>query len=184
MLEAIITSKTRLKLLTKFFLNSGTEAYLQELASEFGESSNGIRVELNHLTKAKLLIPRREGRTVLYQANTQHGLFATIQEALQKNVGLDRLVDLLVKRCGDIEAAWVVGEYARGIDCGLIDLVILGSVNMLEFQQTVDKTSRLIERKIRFLVLDLIELKAMKQHLDLEHALQIWGSKVGQITPS
>ena len=184
MLEAIITSKTRLKLLTKFFLNSGTQAYLQELAAEFGESSNGIRVELNRLTEAKLLITSRKGRTILYQANTQHGLFHTTQEALQKNVGLDRLVDLLVKRCGDIEAAWVVGEYARGVDCGLIDIVILGSVNLSEFQKTVDKTSRLIKRKIRYLVLDLIELESMKQHLDIDHALQIWGSKVERTTLS
>jgi hypothetical protein len=175
MLEALITSKTRLKLLTKFFLNVGTKAYLQELANEFGESSNGIRMELNHLTKAKLLFTERKGRTVLYQANPHHGLFSTIQEALQKNVGLDRLVDVLVKRCGEIEAAWVVGEYARGVDCGLIDIIILGSVNLIEFQQTVNKTSKLIKRKIRFLVVDLEELKNLSKYLDLDHALKIWG---------
>lgn len=177
MLEALITSKTRLKLLTKFFLNNGTQAYLQELASEFGESSNGVRIELNHLTKAKLLIPHREGRTILYEANTQHGLYSTIQEALQKNVGLDRLVDVLVKRCGDIKAAWVVGDYAKGNDSGLIDLVVLGSVNLLEFQSAVDKTEKLINRKIRYLVLDTQELKCLNRYLKLENSLQIWGNK-------
>ena len=184
MLEAIIKSKTRIKILTKFFLNSGTQAYLQELATEFRDSSNGIRVELNHLAEAKLLTTHREGRTILYQANTQHGLFSTIQEALQKNVGLDRLVDILVKRCGDIEAAWVVGDYARGIDGGLIDIVILGSVHITEFQLAVDKTSRLIKRKIRYLVLNTDELEAIKQQLDLEHALQILGHTAGSLNPT
>jgi hypothetical protein len=177
MLEAIITSKTRLKLLNKFFLNSNTRAYLQELATELGVSSNGIRLELNHLTAAKLLTSYRSGRTVLYSANIEHGLYSTIQEALKKNVGLDKLVDLLVKRCGDISGAWVVGDYARGIDSGLIDLVILGTINLVEFQETVDKTARLIQRKIRYLVLSQSELANMKQKLDLEHALPIWGGE-------
>lgn len=174
MLEAIITSKTRLKLLTKFFLNSGTRAYLQELATEFGESSNGIRIELNHLTRAKLLIPKQDGRTILYEANIQHSLFPIIQEALQKNVGIDHLLDLLVSRCGKIEAAWVVGEYARGIDSGLIDLVILGSINLVEFQKTVDKVTNLIKKKIRYVVITQDELETIGAHLDIEHALQIW----------
>ena len=184
MLEAIITSKTRIKILTKFFLNSGTQAYLQELAKEFSDSSNSIRVELNHLKEAKLLTTHREGRTILYMANTQHGLFSIIQEALQKNVGLDRLVDLLVKRCGDITSAWVVGDYAKGVDGGLIDIVILGSVHIAEFQRTVDKTSQLIKRKIRYLVLNSDELEVFKHQLDLARALQIWGHASGSLKPS
>jgi len=38
MLEALITSKTRIKLMPKFFLNSASTGYLRGLASEFGES--------------------------------------------------------------------------------------------------------------------------------------------------
>ena len=50
MLDTLITSKTRIKLLMKFFMNPRTRAYLRELASEFGESTNSIRVELNRLS--------------------------------------------------------------------------------------------------------------------------------------
>ena len=69
MLTALITSKTRVKLLMKFFLNPETKSYLRQLSSEFGESTNGIRVELNRLVKAKLLKSRHRGRVVEYQAN-------------------------------------------------------------------------------------------------------------------
>ena len=55
MLDSIITSKTRIKLLLKFFLNSETKSYLRNLEQEFGESTNGIRVELNRLEGAGLL---------------------------------------------------------------------------------------------------------------------------------
>ena len=47
MLEALITSKTHLKLLLKFLLNSNITGYLCRLASEFGESTNSVRPKLN-----------------------------------------------------------------------------------------------------------------------------------------
>ena len=55
MLDTLVTSKTRIKLLMKFFLNPGTRAYLRSLADEFGESTNSVRVELNRLSEAGLL---------------------------------------------------------------------------------------------------------------------------------
>ena len=56
MLDSLVTSKTRIKLLLKYFINLGTKAYLGELAKEFGESTNSVRLELNRLTKANLLV--------------------------------------------------------------------------------------------------------------------------------
>jgi len=47
MIESLITSKTRIKLLLKFFFNSQTKSYLRSMEKEFGESSNAIRIELN-----------------------------------------------------------------------------------------------------------------------------------------
>ncbi len=56
MLESLITSKTRLRLLIKFFVNSQTQSHLRGLAEEFGESTNAIRKELNNLTYAGILV--------------------------------------------------------------------------------------------------------------------------------
>ena len=56
MLDSLVKSKTRIKLLLIFFINPETRAYLWELAKEFGESTNSVRLELNRLTKAKLLV--------------------------------------------------------------------------------------------------------------------------------
>ena len=177
MLDTLITSKTRLKLLLKFFMNPETRAYLRELASEFGESTNGIRIELNSLTKAKLLKSSNIGRTVVYRANKNHTLFTDIQSVVQKYVGIDHLVDDLISELGQIEAAYVIGDYAHGSDTGLIDLVIVGEVNQDVLQRLVDKTGKIISRKIRPLVLDQEELQRLWKQLDIEHALPIWGDK-------
>ncbi len=177
MLDSLITSKTRVKLLLKFFLNSDTRAYLRGLATEFGESTNAIRVELNHLTNAKLLKSVNSGRTVEYRANKAHSLFKDIQNVVKKYVGMDKLAEELATNLGDIKSAYVIGDYAKGNDSGLIDLVLVGKVDDKKLQEMIAKTESLINRKIRTLVLDSKDLKKLQFRLDIDHALYIWGKE-------
>ena len=177
MLDSIITSKTRIKLLLKFFMNPGTKAYLRGLANEFGESTNAIRVELNRLTEAKLLKTTNEGRTVQYIANKDHTIFKDLQNVVKKFVGIDKLADELAAKLGDIRAAYVIGDYAKGIDSGLIDLVLIGKVNENKLKEMTEKTEKLIERKIRTLVLNKGEFLKLSDRLNIKHALFIWGAE-------
>ena len=182
MLSTLITSKTRINLLLKFFLNPGTKAYLRELAAEFGESTNAIRVELNRLSEAKLIKSRNLGGKVIYRANDKHNLFRDIQSVVRKYVGLDHLVEDVVSRLGSVDAAYVIGDYARGIDSGLIDVVLIGTVNSETLENFVLKTSNLIDRKIRPLVLDLEEFEKLRARLDIDHALPIWNKSKDRIS--
>lgn len=176
LLDSLITSKTRIKLLLKFFLNPGTKAYLRGLATEFGESTNAIRVELNRLTEAKLLKSVHAGRTVQYRANKQHSLFKDLQSVVKKFVGLDKVAEELAAKLGDIQAAYVIGDYAKGNDSGLIDLVLIGQVDDKKLKEVTAKTENLINRKIRTLVLAPTDLEKLTSRLDIEHALFIWGT--------
>ena len=176
LLDSLITSKTRIKLLLKFFLNPGTRAYLRGLATEFGESTNAIRVELNRLTEAKILKSVHSGRTVQYRANKKHSFYKDMQSVVKKYVGLDKLAEELIARLGDIQAAYVIGDYAKGSDSGLIDLVLVGQVDDEKLKEMTTKTEKLINRKIRTLVLDPIDLEKLNSRLDIEHALFIWGN--------
>ena len=75
MIETLISSKTRIKLLMKFFLNSKNTSYLRNLEEEFGESTNGIRLELNKFEKAGFLRSAKEGNKKIFSVNTDHPLF-------------------------------------------------------------------------------------------------------------
>jgi predicted transcriptional regulator len=75
MLENLITSKTRVKLLLKFFLNSTTQAHLRGLESEFGESTNAIRLELNRFEQAGMLTSHLSGNKKVFSANPSYPLF-------------------------------------------------------------------------------------------------------------
>jgi hypothetical protein len=162
MLESLITSKTRIKLLIKFFLNPETKSYLRQIAEEFGESTNSVRVELNRLAEAEILTIQSEGRTKQYQANEKHPLFGGIREIVNKTVGLDHLVDDLVSRLGELQFAFISGDYAQGIDSGLIDLVLVGRVDAQYLDQPVRKVEKIINRKVRTLVLNETEFSVLK----------------------
>ena len=178
MLDSLITSKTRIKLLTKFFMNPGTESYLRKLAKECNESTNSIRLELNRLKKANLLDSKNSGRTILYFANKKHALFNEICSLIEKYMGIDKIIDKLVKKIGHVDSAYLIGDYAKGIDSGLIDIVLIGAINTSQLEKIAMKRGKEISRKIRTLVLTPSELRALWVQLGMDHALLIWGKPI------
>jgi len=92
LLDTLITSKPRVKLLMKFFLNPSTRTFIRELASEFGESTNSVRDKLNRLSDAKIISSENVRRTIEYHANTDYSLHSEFRSLVQKYAGVDKLV--------------------------------------------------------------------------------------------
>ena len=182
MLDTLITSKTRIKILIKLFLNPGTTAYLRELATEFNESTNSVRVELNRLSKAKIICSENKGRTIHYQANVNHSIFNELQAMVRKYAGLDKLVETLIAKLGDVKTAYLVGDYAKGVDSGLIDIVLIGKINKMELDRIADRRGNDISRKIRTMVLTKKECRNLWNQLEMDHALLIWGEPIEKIS--
>ncbi len=179
-LESLITSRTRIKMLLKFFSNSNASAYLREMAEEFGESTNSIRHELNNLSKAGYLVASVQGRTIAYRANTHHLLYPQLRNLVHKYLGFDAIlenvVNKVVERLGEVQAACIVGDYAQGKDSGIVDLVLVGDIDHQYLQNCVSKAEALIKRKIRSLVLSPPEFEANKANLNIASAIWLWGS--------
>jgi len=149
-LETLITSKTRIKLLLKFFSNQSNKAYLRSLAEEFGESTNAVRVELNRLSDAGLLESEPAGNTILYKANVKHPIYGDIRNLVSKYLGFNQIIESVLDRLGNLELAVVVGDYARGKDSGVIDLRLVGQIDMDYLAKLIPKAEALIKRKIRY----------------------------------
>jgi hypothetical protein len=174
MLGDIITSKTRIRLLTRFFLNSSSTAYLRELATEFGVSTNGIREELKQMLDSKLMKCRKAGRQVMYQANEDHPLFPELRSMVQKSLGMDQVVESVLTRLGDLEEAYLIDDYAMGRDSGIIDLLLVGNINEYHLNDLSRKTERYIGRKIRSLVLSREEFEHMESGLNSRPRFVLW----------
>ena len=177
MLDSLITSKTRIKLLLKFFSNVHTRAYLRGLAEEFGESTNAIRVELNRLSEAGLLVHEQKGNTIMYKANASNPFFKTLQKIVMKYMGVDDVIENVVGKIGDLELAFITGDYARGIDSGVIDLVLVGKALDNTFVSKLHlKAEDLIQRKIKLLSLNLEEFLNMSNQLNVDLSIILYAS--------
>ncbi len=153
MLDSLITSKTRLRLLIKFFLNITNKGYLNGLANEFGESTNSIRKELNNLSSAGYLQKHSENNKVVYKANSSHPLFKIIQKIVKKHLGIEEILETVLKRIGEVKKIMVLGDYAEGIDSGHIEILIVGDkVNKKYLNDITPKIEKKINRKVSFFV--------------------------------
>lgn len=151
MLDSLITSKTRLRLLVKFFVNSKTQSHLRGLADEFGESTNAIRKELNNLTKAGILIKETDKNKIAYKANETHPFFSNIQEIIRKYIGLDKLLEQILEKMGEVDQVILTGDIAKGKDTGKIDVMVTGEdLNERYIHSLSLKIEQLIEREVTF----------------------------------
>jgi DNA-binding transcriptional ArsR family regulator len=175
-LDAVIPSRMRIQLLVKLFLNPGVSAYLRALAKEFDVSPNAVRIELNNLRRHKVLTSERDGRNVYYRANPGHPLFPELSSMVRKITGIDELVKSVVDRLGNLESAYLVGDYARGADSGIIDVVLLGDVDRAQLDDFVAKTEEYIGRKIRTLVLSREEFGRLQESKGFKPMLKLWES--------
>ena len=177
MIETLISSKTRIKLMLKFFFNSNTKAYLRALESEFGESSNAIRLELNRFEKAGMLSSFLKGNKKFYSANTGHPLFNEIRNLIIKHIELDKVVDNILNRLGNLKAAYLVGNFAKGLDSHLIDLILVGEVDRDYLIQLIAKMESMIKRKIRYIIYTEKEFESLEQSGQESEPLLIWAEK-------
>ncbi len=158
MIETLITSKTRIKLLIKFFLNSATRSYLRDLETEFDESTNAIRQELNRFEEAGMLNSELEGNKKIFFANTKHPLFNDVHNILLKYTGIDTVVDHVLERIGGLKEAWLTGDFAKGKNSPVIDIVLVGdNLNTEAIVAYINKAEELSGRKIRYLIFRLDE---------------------------
>lgn len=181
MLGSLITSKMRVQILMRLFLNPDSHAYLRELVQDFGASPGHVRSELQQLSEAGLLTSEKEGRQVHYRADRSHPLFPELQSMVRKALGMDRILDSIIERLGKLQAAYLTGDYAQGKDTGVIDLVLVGDVNRRNLDDLVTKTERYIQRRIRTLVVSRDEFAAMHADGSLQPNFLLWRSAPGGV---
>tara|TARA_B100000886_G_scaffold155812_1_gene106092 strand:+ start:1470 stop:1982 length:513 start_codon:yes stop_codon:yes gene_type:complete len=151
MLNKIITSKTRLRLLIKFFISQTNRGYLNGLAAEMGESTNSIRKELNHLFDAGYLNKVKKDNKVEYLVNSNHPLYETLRKVVLKHLGLEDIVENVLDRIGNVKKIILIGDYAEGKDTGSIEIILVGNNLNMDYVNNLElKIEKIIDRKVTF----------------------------------
>ena len=173
LLDTLITNKTRVKLLLRFFVNPEATSYLRGMEEEFGESTNAIRIELNRFEVAGLLVSWEDKNKKMFTANKKHPLFADIRSILRKHTGIDTIIDKVINNLGNIESAYLNDMMSKGLDNSSLELFIFGDpIDQKYLLSLTDKATSLIKRDINCTILPGKDEKIfLKNHRD---ALQVW----------
>ena len=147
-LETLITSKLRVKLLTKFFINPQIKAWLRGLESEMGVSSNAVRQELNKLEYAGLLCYEHHGNKKLFKANPEHPLYQDLHRILMKTFRIDLILNLIVTHTKGLKSVYLTGALARGVDTNMVELCIVGDMNKQVVDTLIKKAENIAEKKV------------------------------------
>ena len=163
MLTELFTSRTRINLLLKLFLNPEVSSYLRELAREFNLTPNALKEELDNLSATGYLEKEQRGNSIYYKANTKHPIFPEIHSIVKKHFGIDKILDRILNDLGKVDAVYALDDYATGRDSGLIDLLIVGIVDMDKIQGMKHSAEMEIKRKIRLMVMTAQEFTESRE---------------------
>ena len=162
-LDNIFSGKIRIALLTKLLLNPASKVYLRGLERDLGVSSNTVRLELNKLQEMHLIEAQEDSENTKvknYVVNQRHPMFKTLRGIIMQFVGLDQIVDQIIKNLGNLDQVYLTGDLAEGKNSPFVDLVIVGNVDKLYMHQLIEKVEPLIQKKVRVASFTKEEFKA------------------------
>jgi hypothetical protein len=168
-LEDIIISRVRVKILTLFFTHPGTIFHVRDMVRKVDEEINAVRRELSHMEKAGMVSKEQRANRLFYSFRKDYPLYYDLLELVAKTSGLGW--DLIKQRAklGRIKFAMLSGRYLRGLpkkSSTDVDLLVVGNVVLPELSQMVKAEEVRREREINYTVMTEEEFAFRKRRRD------------------
>jgi predicted nucleotidyltransferase len=168
MLEALISSRTRVKLLTLFLLNPGQEYYVREIVRMTGENYNAVRRELANLDSFGLITGQKKGNQQYYSVNRSFFLYDELQKIVLKSEGVAGILRDRIGKQGGIACMFIYGSFARGTAGAQsdIDLFIVGDLSEEDLIPLVHAGEQEIHREINYTLMAADEFERRRRSDD------------------
>ena len=159
MLQALFSSRVRVKLLTHFFSHPAGRFYARELARDLGEHYNAVWEELGKLEHVGLLQSEPEAGTKYYCLNPAFPLYPELKSIILKTTALGQTLREALGRLGTVQVAFVFGSTAVGQENAFsdLDLLLVGEVNLQELAAAISQLEDRTGRAINYVVLTVEE---------------------------
>jgi predicted nucleotidyltransferase len=160
MLEALLGSKLRSKVLGWLFTHPDERYFVRQLTKLVEEDSTNVSRELARLEKAGILVSATEGKHKYYQANRQSPLFDELHGLILKTVGVaDIIKKALEPRMADIKLAFIFGSLAKRAENRFsdVDLLVVGNITFGEVCDLISIAEGTLNREVNPVVYTLSE---------------------------
>jgi hypothetical protein len=168
MLDDLIISRVRVKILQLFFLNPTKIFHVREIVRRCEEEINAVRRELAHLEKAGIFTNERRANRLFYLLRKDYPLYYDLLELIVKTSGLGGDILKNKAKLGKIKFAMISGKYARNLttDPNDVNLLLVGKVVLPEISQIVRQEEVKREREINYTVMSEEEFIFRKRRRD------------------
>jgi len=169
LLEDLIISRVRVKVLTLFLTNPGKIYHVRDIVRKVEEEINAVRRELAHLEKAGLLSKEPRANRLFYGFRKEYPLYFELMELIVKTSGIGKDILKGKSKLGKIKLAMLSGRYMRGLprkSGNDVDLLIVGSVVLPELGKLVKSEEVKREKELNYTVMTEEEFAFRKRRRD------------------
>ncbi len=166
MIEALFTSKTRIKLLILFVFNQDREFHLREIARLVGFSPIHVSNELNNLCKINVISKYKKANLSIFSLNQNCIILNELRNILIKT---DYVGEIIKKELKDkVKYCFVFGSFAKGIETkdSDIDLFIISEIKEDKLIKIIQKIETITKRETNYVLWDekTLSTRAKKGH--------------------
>lgn len=116
-----------------------------------------------------------DGNKKIYQANSDHPLFRDIHSIILKETGIDRVIEKVIHRLGNLTCVYLTGDFARGKDSPVIELILVGAdIDREYLARKIVQAEEMVGRKVSYIVLEPGEAEEYLARLKPADLLPLW----------
>ena len=169
LLEDIIISRVRVKMLQLFLSHPGTIFHVRDIVRKIGEEINAVRRELAHMEEAGMVSKEPRANRLFYTFRKEYPLYYELLELVGKTSGLGFDILKHKAKLGKLKFVMMSGRYLRGRERKSptdVDMLIVGSVVLAELGQLVKAEEVRRERELNYTVMSEEEFAFPKRRRD------------------
>lgn len=145
-----LRSKIGQKILNLFFLNEGSEFYINELANLIEEDPANVHKKLNEFAKEGLLVGEFRGKERYFSLVKDYPFLKEYKKIVLKGFGIEKILKKKLEKLEGVESAFIFGSYAKDklSTESDIDILVVGDFNNVELQKILLQVQKLSDREI------------------------------------
>lgn len=170
MIEQLLGSKTRVKLLQLFLSNPNRSFYVREITRKIDEQINSVRRELSNLLNIGIIVSDTTNNRLYYEVNQQYEFYEPLraifggEDMKDRKVTKSKEADEL-KALGNVELLLYTGQFTRDERAG-VDIFIVGNTNSNAVQKYVSELEQREGKELRYTVMTLKDFQYRQQVRD------------------
>lgn len=170
MIEQLLGSKTRVKLLQLFMSNPNRSFYVREITRKIDEQINSVRRELSNLLSIGIIVSDTTNNRLYYEVNQQYEFYKPLKEIFGNDKAISQVSrksgqDDEFKALGNVDVVVYTGQFTRDERAG-VDILIVGSTNANAVQKFVSELETKEGKELRYTVMSLSDFEYRRQVKD------------------